>query len=200
LVRRIDQVVMQHALSFAKQLADAGRSDIRVSINLSSAQLHDAETVSRFLWDVQALDLTPEQICIEVLESTFLDVRSSQAVRSVLEFAEAGFSIDLDDFGTGHTAISSLRKLPVARIKIDRSLISGVDRDAELHIIADAVIGLGRKLGLQVLAEGVETESERLAAEAMGCTCVQGYFFAKAMPADEAIEWASHRTVATLTA
>ena len=200
LLRRIDQVVMQHALSFARQLTDLGLSDIRVSINLSSAQLHDPKTVSRFLWDVKVHDLNPEQIGIEVLESTFLDVRSSQAVKSVLEFAEAGFSIDLDDFGTGHTAISSLRDLPVDRIKIDRSLISGVDRDAELHIITDAVVGLGRKLGLRVLAEGIETEGERLAAETMGCTCVQGYLFAQAMPADSAIEWAKQWAAPALSA
>lgn len=200
LLRRIDQIVMQHALLFSRQLSDIGLGDIRVSVNISVDELNDTNIVQRFLTDVEAHKLKPEQIGIEVLEATFLDVRSSQAVKSVREFAEAGFSIDLDDFGTGHTAISSLRNLPVKRIKIDRSLISRVDQDGELHMITDAVVGLGRKLGMSVLAEGIETEGELMAVEKMGCTCVQGYLFAQAMQADAAIEWAKQSTVLTLSA
>ncbi len=191
LMSAIDRVVLDEALEFAAELDDLGLGALRLGINISSAQLKDPEIVDQYLWRLAGRGLSPDRFCIEVLESTLLDQRVSHIVDNVQKFANAGFLVDLDDFGTGHTAIASLREYPVTRIKIDRSLISNVDLEADLEKLTGAVVALGRGLGIQVLAEGVEREGEYDAALRMGCTCVQGDLFAEPMRREDCLTWLS---------
>ncbi|ADZ72554.1 Cyclic diguanylate phosphodiesterase domain protein [Polymorphum gilvum SL003B-26A1] len=183
----LDRVVLKEAANLARTLRDRGRADLRIGINLAEAHLKMPDIVDQYLWLLDAHGVTPSQFRIEILETTLLEERASHVIENVLRFREAGFAIDLDDFGTGHTAIASLRSLNVDRIKIDRSLVTGVDSDPNLAILTDAIVGLGRRLGLDVLAEGVERAEEAEALEQMGCTSFQGYHFARPMPAQECV-------------
>ncbi len=189
LVDSIDREVLAKTLAFAADLQGTKWEHLKFSMNLSNAQLSDPEIVDEYLAQLAHHNLAPHQIRIEILESILLDERSSNVVENIKLFADEGFSIELDDFGTGHTAIASLREFPVERIKIDRSLIHNIHLEPDLSVITDAVTGLGRKLGLKVLAEGVETEEERAVLEEIGCTCLQGYILTPALPKDEIIEW-----------
>ena len=100
----------------------------------------------------------------------------------IARLSELGFFIELDDFGTGHSSISSLRDLKVDRVKIDRSFISGVDADPALQKFTSALINLAKSLDISVLAEGVETEAERDWLKRHGCDVIQGFLISKAVP------------------
>ena len=189
LVASIDRDIFAKTLEFANRLSKTRWRHLKFSVNLSNAQLSDPEIVDEYLAQLAAYGLPPQLIRIEILESILLDERSSNVVENIRMFADEGFAIELDDFGTGHTAIASLRQFPVERIKIDRSLIHNIHKEPELRVITDAVTGLGRKLGLKVLAEGVETEEERKVVEAIGCTCLQGYLLAAPMPEEDILCW-----------
>jgi EAL domain-containing protein (putative c-di-GMP-specific phosphodiesterase class I) len=99
----------------------------------------------------------------------------------------------LDDFGTGHAAIATLRKFNVSRIKVDRSLVQNIDTDKELQVITAAIIDLAHRLGIKALAEGVETEFEQVKLTEMGCSCAQGYLHARPMPLEELVPWLTAR-------
>ena len=188
LVDRIDEFMLGRACAALAALQAAGLPAPQVSVNLSSARLGDPDVVEAVKWTVDAHGLAPAQVALEILESALLDARDPQVIDTVRRFAAAGFPIELDDFGTGHASISNLRALRVDRIKIDRSFVTGVDRDAELRLMTGAISALGRNLGLAVLAEGVETEAELACVRALGCDAAQGYLFAAPAPPGAVME------------
>jgi EAL domain-containing protein (putative c-di-GMP-specific phosphodiesterase class I) len=108
---------------------------------------------------------------------------------NVNRLAEIGFGVELDDFGTGRSALSTLRDLEVSRVKIDRSFVQNVHQNAKLQMFTRALIGLAKALEIEVLAEGVETEAELDWLTAEGCDVAQGFLLARPMPAEEVLEW-----------
>ena len=125
---------------------------------------------------------------IEVTETVLLG-KSADRVASVLEkLHDAGLRIALDDFGTGYASLTHLKQFPVSEIKIDRSFVRGVERNAGDAAIVAAVAQLGRNLGLDVTAEGVETDGQAQFLRQQDCTFAQGYLFAKPMAASR-IPW-----------
>ena len=100
-----------------------------------------------------------------------------------------GCRIDLDDFGTGHASISAIRRFAIERIKIDRSFVSHVDADPEQQRMVSAILTMADRLGLETLAEGVETAGEHAMLAQLGCRHVQGFGIARPMPYDQTIDW-----------
>jgi EAL domain-containing protein (putative c-di-GMP-specific phosphodiesterase class I) len=126
---------------------------------------------------------------IEVTETVLLD-RSIARIGHTLEALRAmGCTLAMDDFGIGYASLSHLTAFPVDRIKIDRGFTRAIDSEGDRGLIARTLIGLGRGLGLEVIAEGVETESQRSFLVVHGCTAVQGYLLARPMLAEEALPW-----------
>lgn len=193
LMDELDAQVLTMACDAADKLRCAGVSHPRVSVNLSASRLSDPDLLGSIRQNLAQYDLQPDQLVIEILESTLLDDRSSHVIENIHTLSAAGLSIELDDFGTGHAAIASLRQFPVDRIKIDRSLVSGIDRDEELRMITTAIQNLCNSLGLSVICEGVETAAELDVLRECGCTEVQGYVYARPKPVDELIEWLKAR-------
>ncbi len=189
LIEEIDTQIFAEVCHALPRMAALGLSNPRVSVNMSTAQLSDPTLVDRLMWTADAANVEPAWIGIEILESTMLDDRSAHVIENIHRLAEAGFRIELDDFGTGHAAIANLRTFPVERIKIDRSLVTGIDQDAELQLITGAIIGLARKLGMRVLAEGVETPQELEFLKQAQSTCAQGFLFGPAMSLDDLAGW-----------
>ncbi len=163
-------------------------------MNMSTAQLSDPTLLERLTWTAAEAQVSPSRICIEILESTLLTERTANVVENIHELAEAGFRLELDDFGTGHTAIASLRNFPVSRIKIDRSLVTNVAEDAQLQAITEAIIELSTKLGIEVLAEGVETASGMNFLAAPGCRYAQGFFVGPPLPQEALDRWVARWT------
>ncbi len=197
LMVEIDRAILTGGLSMLRRLTDATGDRHSISVNISSAQLGDVSIVQQLEWLVDGFDLPPDRVRIEILESSLLNDRSAQVTENIHALSERGFLIELDDFGTGHAAITSLREYPVSRIKVDRSLVSGIDRDERTRVIAETIVSLGNRIGLEVLDEGVETAEEMTVFRELGCSAVQGFHLARPMSEDALYEWLRARGVLT---
>lgn len=195
LTETLDNVVMDKSCEAARQLLDWGMENPCISINMSVAQISDTTIVDRLEYYMKKHCISSKNLRVELLESTLLDKRAGQIVRNVHHLIDAGFPVELDDFGTGHAAIATLRKFTVSCIKIDRSLVQNIDQDGELQVITAAIIDLANRLGIAVLAEGVETQTEQRTLSKMGCHRAQGYFHARPMPLQNLRPYLQERNV-----
>lgn len=168
-----------------RAFADSQRwRSLPVAINVSAKQLQRPEFASEVLAMARAARVQPQRFELEITESVFLgDDDATQA--NVKSLRDAGFGIALDDFGTGYSTLSYLRRLPISKIKIDRSFITTLGVDSESDAVVVAIVRLAKALRLSVLAEGVETTQQRERLIALGCSDVQGFLFGKAVPANE---------------
>ncbi|RMH49018.1 MAG: EAL domain-containing protein [Alphaproteobacteria bacterium] len=189
LLDRLDERMLEEVCAALTRLRRAGLPAPQVSVNLSQSRLADPGVIDQVKWTVDRAGLQPGDVALEILETVLLDDRAAHAAENIRRFAAAGFAIELDDFGTGHASISNLRNFPVHRMKIDRSFVAGVDQDHELRMMTGALARLGANLGLQVLAEGVETEGELVTVRALGCAWAQGFLIARPMPYVELTMW-----------
>lgn len=192
---RLSEAVLTQSLEALSEWRSAGLNAPRIGVNFSAVQLSDPFTAERIKWQVETRDLNPEDICIEVLESVFMDDMTKAAGKTVTALSRAGFAIDLDDFGTGRSSIASLQRCPVDRIKIDRSFVTDIDIDPQQQKVVGAMIDLAHSLGVEVLAEGVEDDNQRRRLTGMGCEHLQGFGIARPMPATEVASWVLTKVV-----
>jgi diguanylate cyclase (GGDEF)-like protein len=188
--------VMDHAMAGFAAMLRAGLEPGHLAVNVSTAQLladDFLETVRRLL---ARHGVPAARLEVEVTETVLLD-RSIARIGQALESLRAqGIALAMDDFGTGYASLSHLTSFPVDRIKIDKSFTRAIELPGDRGLIARTLIGLGRGLGLEVIAEGVETETQRSFLVAHGCTAIQGYLFARPMLADDARAWLAARVPA----
>ncbi|MGZ4999988.1 MAG: EAL domain-containing protein [Methylomonas sp.] len=155
-----------------------------VSVNLSTRQLGEAGLVDEFSAILAETNADPSRILLEITETSLMaDVEAN--LRVLRRLAESGLRVAVDDFGTGYSSLAQLTRLPVSVLKIDRAFIDGLDKSTEARTVIRTVIGLGRSLGLKLVAEGVETANQRLELCVYGCDFIQGYFFHR--PLEESI-------------
>jgi EAL domain-containing protein (putative c-di-GMP-specific phosphodiesterase class I) len=128
--------------------------------------------------------LDPARLAVEITESVLLG-ETSAAVKVLTELNALGVRIFLDDFGTGYSSLSYLKRLPFDAVKLDRAFVRGLDESSVDQQIIGAVVQMVRALGMTVIAEGVETEAQRTRLRELGCHVLQGYYFARPMPAAE---------------
>ena len=196
LMDSLDNIVMDRSCFALGQMLGWGLKNPKISINMSTTQLRDPNIGNRLLRYCDAYRIAPVNLRIELLESTLLDDRSDMIITNVHMLIGLGFDVELDDFGTGHAAIATLRQFSVSRIKIDRSLVENIDHDSGLQVITGAIIGLAGQLDVKVLAEGVETNAEQATLINLGCDCAQGYFHARPMPLLQLPAWIEGRDAA----
>ena len=147
-----------------------------VSVNLSVRQLSDESLADVFGAALAEFGADPARLLLEVTETTLMaDVDTN--LRVLHRLAELGLRVAVDDFGTGYSSLAQLTRLPVDVLKIDRAFVDGIDKSPESRTVIRAVIGLGRALGLKMVAEGVETADQQRELCAYGCDFIQGYFF-----------------------
>ncbi|MBS7348557.1 MAG: EAL domain-containing protein, partial [Comamonas sp.] len=120
---------------------------------------------------------------LEITEST-LQENLQQSIQKMRALLEQGVVFAIDDFGTGYSSLSLLRNLPIQILKIDRSFVRQIDHDQKDAAIARSIVSLAHSMGLQVIAEGVETEEQYMALKALGCQMFQGYLFGRPQPLD----------------
>ncbi|SIR39672.1 diguanylate cyclase/phosphodiesterase [Pseudacidovorax sp. RU35E] len=165
---------------------------MRVAINLSAHQLREPDLVVRIADALGRNRVSAEQLLCEITETVAMeDVAATQRVFEGL--SRIGVYLAIDDFGTGYSSLSYLRQLPARQLKIDRSFVSDLETSADARAVVDAVVRLSHALGLRVVAEGVETVGQRDILLAMGCDELQGFFFARPMPADDLLAWSLGR-------
>lgn len=163
-----------------------------VAVNFSPAELAESEFPDHLLWAVDAHGLTPGRLTVEVLESVVAGPGSDSIRQNLERIASLGFGIDLDDFGTGNASITTLRHFALRRLKIDRSFVRGVDYIRDQQKLVTAILTLAEQLGLETVAEGVETRAEHAMLAQLGCAHVQGYVIAKPLAPEEAAAWLRH--------
>ncbi|WP_199553517.1 putative bifunctional diguanylate cyclase/phosphodiesterase [Sandaracinobacteroides hominis] len=182
LIRRIGAWVLNEAC----KVAAGWPRHIQLAVNLSPLQFDDpglVETVHRTL---RRWNIAPERLELELTESLFLDERP-QTSAMLAELEEMGVGFALDDFGTGYSSLGYLQKIAFRRIKIDRSFVRKSATDGgEATAIIQAIVALAERLGMETTAEGTETRAEFEAMRRLGCAQVQGYYFGRPMPAEEA--------------
>ena len=189
LIGTLGNWVIEEACRQSRAWRDKGLR-MRVAVNLSAFQMRQDDLVERITTALARHRIDPSLLTCEITESVAMeDTRATQITFKRL--GEAGVHLSIDDFGTGYSSLSYLRKLPAKELKIDRSFVMDIETSADARAIVDAVIRLAHALGLKVVAEGVETESQRDLLIKMGCDELQGYLFAKPMSARALLLWAS---------
>lgn len=188
-LERLGEVMMFHALTAAKAWDFAGVEVPQVGVNFAGDELRNPKLVDKIKWELDRFDLEPNRLAVEVLETVVAASPDDTISRNINGLAKLGCQIDLDDFGTGHASISSIRRFSVERIKIDRSFVMKVDRDPEQQRMVAAILTMAERLGLDTLAEGVETVGEHAMLAQLGCGHVQGFGIGRPMPFDQTIDW-----------
>ncbi len=183
LIVAIGQYVLQSVCRQIRQWLDAGIDCPRVAINVSVRQLRLEGFPGQVAAALADAGITADRIELELTESTLQEEAVCKPVMESL--AALGVSLSIDDFGTGFSSLASLRTLPLARCKIDRSFVQEIDRCASDSVIAGAIIDLAHRLKMHVTAEGVETEAQLNVLRALGCDDVQGFLIAHPMSVDE---------------
>ncbi len=182
LITFIDEWGMREACRQAKLWQDKGYVPIRVSVNMSQAQLYQTDIVSSIKYSLEAAKLDAKYLEVELTET--IAMQDIERTISILKEIKAlGVSISMDDFGTGYSSLSALKLLPIDILKIDRSLICDLGTSSASYSIVKAIVDLGRALDLEVLAEGVETQEQSEVLHELGCTVAQGYFFGRPLTA-----------------
>ena len=194
LSERLCEVMVYNALSALARWDKAGVDVPTVAVNFSQGELRNPRLAEKLKWELDRFDLTPARLTIEVLETVVAETDNDVIVSNVSALSRMGCGIDLDDFGTGSASITSIRRFALRRIKIDRSFVTRVDEDREQQKIVSAILSMAEQMGLQTLAEGVETPGEHAMLAQLGCGDVQGFGIARPMPVEDTLDWiARHR-------
>jgi EAL domain-containing protein (putative c-di-GMP-specific phosphodiesterase class I) len=178
LIITIGQWVLEQS---CKQIAKWQKNlsmQLSVSVNLSAKQLMHPSLTKQVRQALKKTGLDPKQLKLEVTESTVME-HSEMALNVLNELDELGISLSTDDFGTGYSSLSYLQRFPFDRLKIDRSFIDKMDDDSKSGAIVKTILMLGENLGIEVVAEGVETQSQLEHLKRLGCRYGQGYLFSR---------------------
>ncbi|MGB9150152.1 MAG: EAL domain-containing protein, partial [Burkholderiales bacterium] len=187
LISMIGEWVLNTACSQAKQWGDSGLAPIRVAVNLSAHQIEQHDFVDKVKLALQTSGLESSKLDLEITESAMMkDVDNSQ--EKLRQIANLGVHISIDDFGTGYSSLAYLKDLPINTLKIDQSFIRDLKEDFAETSIVSAMIQIARGLKLRLLAEGVEQAHQLEFLIKNDCDVCQGFYFSKAMPAQEATD------------
>lgn len=181
---------MEHKAHTRQELmTDAGFNVPHVGVNFAKDELRNPNLVEKVAWKLDQYGISPDRLAVEVLENVVSESPEDVVARNINGLAALGCRIDLDDFGTGHASISSIRRFTVSRLKIDRSFVMHSDRDPEQQRLIHAIITMAERLGLETLAEGVESAGEHTILAQLGCDHVQGFGIARPMPFADTVSW-----------
>jgi predicted signal transduction protein with EAL and GGDEF domain len=178
LSRRVSRVMLDQVVADGAAILALFGPDTRIGLNLSEADLRQGDFVRHLIDVIDDSALSPRNITIEVTETMLIDA-GGQLRASLAMLDECGFTICLDDFGTGFSSLTHLRAFPIHKVKIERDFIAAIGEDHQARLIIQAIVQMGHSLGLRVVVEGVETEEQETFLRAIGCRHVQGYRYGR---------------------
>ena len=194
LMELLGQTMLTQSLAALAEFDRAGVRVPTVAVNFSAQELRDPQLPDRLRWTLDRFQLAPSRLTVEVLESVVAGDGDEIIASNISRIASMGCGVDLDDFGTGNASITAIRRFALNRLKIDRSFIRDVDQNRDQQKLVTAILSLAERLGLETLAEGVETQAEHALLAQLGCGHVQGYVIAKPMPVEDLASWlVAHR-------
>ena len=184
LIHPIGQWVLQTACRQTQEWLDKGLDPGTIAVNIAGPQIQRGRLVTEVEQSLSVSGLAPSRLELEVTEG-FIMQQPEAAIGQLETLRRLGVTLAIDDFGTGYSSLSYLKKLPIHKLKIDRSFVRDIPRDTNDMAIADAVIALGKSLQLTVIAEGVETEEQSAFLKKAGCQEAQGYLYSRPVSAEE---------------
>lgn len=185
----LSEVMLRHALTALRAWDEAGHRIGTVAVNFSESELQDPKLVERLKWELDRFHLSAQRLTVEILETVVANTNNDVIARNIAALSALGCGIDLDDFGTGHASITSIRRFAVRRLKIDRSFVARLGEDPEQQKMVAAILSMAEQLGLDTLAEGIESEAEHAILAQLGCGHVQGFGIGRPMPFDQTQDW-----------
>lgn len=191
LIRPLGDWVFWEACRKLCDFKAAGLRNLRVAVNLSTQQLRHEQLPVVIRGALACYDLEASELELEITESTAMQ-NPEATIRILEQLKDMGIVLAIDDFGTGYSSLSYLKHLPIHRLKLDRSFVKDIDSDTNDAAICSATIVLGHNLGLDLVAEGVETEAQRDYLHSIGCDLLQGFLYSKPLPASEVVAFVSH--------
>jgi EAL domain-containing protein (putative c-di-GMP-specific phosphodiesterase class I)/DNA-binding NarL/FixJ family response regulator len=197
LIDSLTWAVVDVAFADAKAFAARGWNPT-FSINVSALSLHDVKLPDLLIARARAAAITPSRIIIEITESGMIR-RESAVLDTLARLRLHGFSLSIDDFGTGFSMMHQLKRVPADEIKIDKEFVQVMAHDQDARIIVSKTIEIGHDMGMKVVAEGVETQEQLQILTELDCDLVQGYLFARPMPMGDTLAWRDARPAARLT-
>lgn len=176
-------LVIDLACQQAAKWREIGFEFNHIAVNVSPIQLWQSNFIEILKLALQRHNVSSRDICIEITESVFVD-HCEQRIGTVLKaIRDLGVSLSLDDFGSGYSSLGYLNRLPFDQLKVDRSFVTDIDTDERKQMVLRGVLQLGRGLGFDLVVEGAETREEVMLIEKMGCDSIQGFYYAKPVPA-----------------
>lgn len=191
LIVRMGEWILRSAIAELAILRAKGYRDAHMAVNLSVAQLEHQDVLDMLRRVMGESDIAPSFIELEITESIAMGDTETN-LRRLQEIRDMGFKLSMDDFGTGFSSLTYLQKMPINCLKIDRSFVKTSDTSGGRGIV-EMIIQLGKTLGLNVIAEGVEEEVQGVLLKELGCHEVQGFFYARPMARDELHKWLAQR-------
>ncbi len=184
LIVKMGDWIFKEACHFAKHISNISQQAFQISVNKSPLQFREQQKSEDWVNYLKELELDPKQIVVEITEGLLLN--SDFGVKNrLMQFRDAGIEVAIDDFGTGYSSLSYLYTFDIDYLKIDQSFTRNLRLGSPEMAISEAIILMAHKLGLKVIAEGVETKAQLDLLTAAGCDFVQGYYFSKPLPADD---------------
>jgi EAL domain-containing protein (putative c-di-GMP-specific phosphodiesterase class I) len=195
LLERLAEVMMYHSFATLKAWESAGVIIPQIGVNFAGAELNNPHLIEKIEWELDRFELTSDRLTVELLETVVAGAPDDIITQNINALRKLGCRIDLDDFGTGNTSITSIRRFAVSRIKIDRSFVTKADRDPEQQRMISAILTMAERLGIETFAEGVETVGEHVLLAQLGCDHVQGFGIARTMPFEQTLDWIARHSV-----
>ncbi len=192
LIVPISDWVLETACRQNKAWQDAGFNPVSVAVNLSSVQFHQFNFLENVKNIIEVSGLSPEFLELELTEGILMN-NTNEIVSILNTFREMGIKISIDDFGTGYSSLSYLKRFPLDYLKVDRSFVMDIGHDSDDEAITSAIIAMAHSLNLDVIAEGVENEQQLEFLQRQGCNEYQGFFFSRPVPAEEMVEFLTHK-------
>ena len=184
LIVEIDRIVMKQAMKQFSTWSEHGLYPGKLSLNLAMQQLQQNDFISNLFNTMKECDFQKGWLELEVTETQVMN-NPMHSIKKLQEISDNGISISIDDFGTGYSSLAYLKKLPLSKLKIDKSFVDDIPNDEDGMAIIRAIIALAKSLNLGLIAEGVETEVQKDFLLENGCECVQGYIYSKPLPSHE---------------
>ncbi|MBT4888848.1 MAG: EAL domain-containing protein [Rhodospirillales bacterium] len=180
----IGQWVLDEACRQASQWVETSLPDIKVAVNLSAVQFQQGDLEKRILKTLNETGYPPSQLDVELTESMLIE-NPEHTIETLKSIKSHGITVSMDDFGTGYSSLSYLARFPLDNLKVDRSFVMNLPDDKDAAGLVRAIITMAKQLGMSLIAEGIETESQETFLNALGCEMGQGYFFGKPLTPED---------------